>query len=329
MAASLLVDGTGNWVINYQLKKDRENRLGRTADNDVAIPGTQISSRHAVIYYSAGKWVLRDESKNGTYVNDQRVTGEHLLNTGDAIRIGKTIVQFRDPEQELEDDQHGLTIWGATAHKFHMQSEQLKENIREASAKGSSVIELPEAIVEYKTEPGRQAIKVGSDTPEDKLWVAEKLSELLGDLATKANIDKIETFDFLLERIKGMISAENGFLMIINQGSNSWEIRSWAGSVEQWSSYEKEHPIPLSVANKSFMEKITIALSPDAPPPQADGVSLLHLQVKSYICVPLLKDGQAWGVVYFDNRLGTAPFARKHVQLLERAAPFILQIEFQ
>ncbi|MEO8377793.1 MAG: GAF domain-containing protein, partial [Candidatus Sumerlaeota bacterium] len=61
----------------------------------------------------------------------------------------------------------------------------------------------------------------------------------------------------------------------------------------------------------------------------ADGASLLQLQVKSYICVPLLKDGKAWGVVYFDNRLGTEPFKRKHVQLIERAAPFILQIEFQ
>lgn len=328
MAASLLVDGIGNWVINYQLKKDRENRLGRTSDNDVTIPGSQVSSRHAIIYFSAGKWVVRDESKNGTFVNEAKIVKEVILNSGDTVRIGQTPVQFRDPEQEKEDE-HGLTIWGSTALKFQQQSDQLKGNLKEASEKGSSVIELPEAIVEYKTDPTRQAIKVGQDTPEDKLWVAEQLASLLGDLASKANIDKIESFDFMLDRLKNMIGAENGFLMIINSQTNRWEIRAWAGSIEQWSSYEKEHPIPLSVANKCYMEKTTVALAPEVIAPQADGASLLALQVKSYLCVPLLQDKKSWGVVYFDNRLGTEPFRRRHVQLVERAVPFILQIEFQ
>ena len=40
--------------------------------------------------------MLKDlNSSNGTFVNNERVSG-HLLTHGDMIRIGRTILQFKD-----------------------------------------------------------------------------------------------------------------------------------------------------------------------------------------------------------------------------------------
>lgn len=331
MSASLLVDGLGNWVINYQLKKDRENRLGRTADNDVTIPGAQVSSRHTVIYHAGGKWTLKDVSKNGTYLNNEKVT-ERVLRTGDSIRIGQTVIQFRDPE-EKGGEAEGLTVWGSTVQKFARQSERLKGQIEDGSV--SSAIELPEAIVDDKNSASGAAFRqplsplAKTDSTEDRVWVAERLAELLAEVATNGEREKVDTFELILGRLSDYINAENGFLMVANGETNRWEIRAWVGSIDQWSNYEKEHPVPLSVANKAFVDKTTVAMVPDLSAPQGDGQSLLALQVKTYMAIPLIKDAKSWGVIYFDNRLGVAPFRKRDVQLLERVAPFLGQIEFQ
>jgi hypothetical protein len=49
-------------------------RVGRAADNDVAIPDQRISRYHAQLTWSQGGWLVADlDSTNGTYVDDERV----------------------------------------------------------------------------------------------------------------------------------------------------------------------------------------------------------------------------------------------------------------
>jgi hypothetical protein len=49
-------------------------RVGRAADNDVAIPDQRISRYHAQLTWSQGGWLVSDlDSTNGTYVDDERV----------------------------------------------------------------------------------------------------------------------------------------------------------------------------------------------------------------------------------------------------------------
>ena len=57
-----------------------------------------ISRSHACISQQGGRFWLRDlDSRNGTYLNGQRIFDPVLLQNGDAIRMGQTILRFEYP----------------------------------------------------------------------------------------------------------------------------------------------------------------------------------------------------------------------------------------
>lgn len=72
------------WVL-----EEDHTLIGRSSDCDVVLPKRQVSRHHAEIERDERGYLLRDlGSKNGTFVNGQRVVGEpHRLNDGDEIQI--------------------------------------------------------------------------------------------------------------------------------------------------------------------------------------------------------------------------------------------------
>ena len=74
--------------------------IGRSSDADVALAWDgEVSRLHAQLEAAAGEWLLVDDglSRNGTFVNGQRVTGRRRLADGDALRVGATVLLFRSP----------------------------------------------------------------------------------------------------------------------------------------------------------------------------------------------------------------------------------------
>lgn len=53
-----------------------------------------VSRRHATIFYRGGGYWLQDTSKNGTWVDNQRVCGEVPLKTGSMIVIGDSVLRL-------------------------------------------------------------------------------------------------------------------------------------------------------------------------------------------------------------------------------------------
>ena len=72
--------------------------LGRSADCDIPFPDNNLSRHHCRIRKWAGRWMIEDlQSKNGTFVNGQRVNSANL-NPGDLITIGDQMLVFKpDP----------------------------------------------------------------------------------------------------------------------------------------------------------------------------------------------------------------------------------------
>jgi FHA domain/Bacterial regulatory proteins, luxR family len=78
----------------------RQLTIGRASGADVSIGwDEQVSSVHAVIDRLAGEVVLLDDglSRNGSYVNGQRVRGARRLSDRDLIRVGRTAIVVRNP----------------------------------------------------------------------------------------------------------------------------------------------------------------------------------------------------------------------------------------
>lgn len=73
-----------------------ENVLGRDLNDGVSIDSPTVSRRHARIVISESEAVVEDlQSKNGTFVGEQPVSGALRLKDGDEIRVGSVIVRFR------------------------------------------------------------------------------------------------------------------------------------------------------------------------------------------------------------------------------------------
>ena len=55
---------------------------------------TGISRNHCTVIMKNDRCILNDLSRYGTYLNDQRVEGSSILNTGDKIRIGSPGIEM-------------------------------------------------------------------------------------------------------------------------------------------------------------------------------------------------------------------------------------------
>jgi len=72
-------------------------RIGKRQTNDLVLNLAAISRDHCEIAASNGQWVLRDlNSRNGTYVNGQRITSDFLLADGMQIQLGEYVLVFRE-----------------------------------------------------------------------------------------------------------------------------------------------------------------------------------------------------------------------------------------
>jgi hypothetical protein len=72
-----------------------KNVIGTAADCDVVLTDQFLSGRHAVIRYEEGRFTLVDlDSTNGTFVNDERVTKEELIDN-DRIRLARSDLKFK------------------------------------------------------------------------------------------------------------------------------------------------------------------------------------------------------------------------------------------
>jgi predicted ATPase len=73
--------------------------VGRQEDSHVRLGwDSEVSRRHAELRPRDDGWLVVDEwSRNGSYLNGERVEGERPLRDGDVLRFGDTIVQFQAP----------------------------------------------------------------------------------------------------------------------------------------------------------------------------------------------------------------------------------------
>ena len=69
-----------------------EVHIGRDLNNDVVINDAEVSRRHAKLVAQAGSYLLEDlGSTNGTFVDDQRISGPHLMRPGETIMLGENV----------------------------------------------------------------------------------------------------------------------------------------------------------------------------------------------------------------------------------------------
>jgi len=66
--------------------------IGREAGNNIIINDAEVSRKHTQFVLQGGKMIVSDlGSTNGTFVDGQRLTGQHILQPGQIISLGEQI----------------------------------------------------------------------------------------------------------------------------------------------------------------------------------------------------------------------------------------------
>jgi hypothetical protein len=84
--------------------------LGRGAVNDLRLDWDESVSRvHAELVRLGGEWTLVDDglSRNGSYLNAERLSGRRRLRDGDILRLGDTSIVYHAPDER----EHGSTAF--------------------------------------------------------------------------------------------------------------------------------------------------------------------------------------------------------------------------
>ncbi|MCD6416595.1 MAG: FHA domain-containing protein [Planctomycetes bacterium] len=88
----------------YNLPDNRVTAVGRSSRNSVRVLDPSVSRQHCEIACVDGEWTIRDlDSKEGTLVNSEPVSGRRILTPGDIIRLTSVVFRF-DTVHELPRD---------------------------------------------------------------------------------------------------------------------------------------------------------------------------------------------------------------------------------
>jgi len=75
---------------------DNEASIGRAAGCQITLDDTYASQIHARVFLRDNQWLVEDlGSTNGTWLNRHKVSGPMVLQRGDRLQIGNTVMELR------------------------------------------------------------------------------------------------------------------------------------------------------------------------------------------------------------------------------------------
>ncbi len=164
----ILMGGPDNGK-QYELNEGTNLVAGRTAGVEIVIEHPSVSRRHAEISLSwSGAFIKDLNSANGTFVNDERITGSRRLRDRDEIRFGQqsssapVILVFSNPAEALLSKLEDMQMTDSTPGGL-----QSKEVTDAAEKEGQKMAE--EAAAGEQVEAGADGAEAVSEVAEESL----------------------------------------------------------------------------------------------------------------------------------------------------------------
>jgi len=113
-----------------QFNEKNEVHIGRDSNNDLMLDSPTISRYHAIVERVGQRYRVRDlNSSNGTFVNDQRITGETWLKAGDSIRIGPHLFIIGQDQLAQVQEASGMRVEAIGLNKWVRKNLNLLKDI--------------------------------------------------------------------------------------------------------------------------------------------------------------------------------------------------------
>jgi len=127
-------------IIERVVSEKKRISIGRTPDNDIILENRGVSRKHAQIEFNDNAAVIIDnESLNGTFVNNRKVT-EEILHDNDTITIGKYALIYRTEASKADSPAalDGTMVLKTKKQKEMVEKDKLEREI--VNRMGGSVL---------------------------------------------------------------------------------------------------------------------------------------------------------------------------------------------
>ncbi len=182
-------------VIERVVCEKKRISIGRTSDNDIVLENRGVSRKHAQIELNDNAAVVIDnESLNGTFVNNRRIT-EEILRDNDSITIGKYSLIYR---HEVDKEESTGELDGTMILKTKKQKEMVRNDERERKL----------------VQRAGGSLLVGEENADFSEYYIDHNVTTIG----KAKFVHIHARGFMLSGIQAKIVKEEEQFLVVNLG---------------------------------------------------------------------------------------------------------------
>ncbi len=284
----------------FELEGDRWV-VGRSPECDVVVDVAAVSRRHVILTDESEQFFVKDlGSRNGTYINNQRVVERAPINNGDRMLICDVLFEFRNPKEASQ--------LGGVGHSFPSllgpQGDQWETG--ESSSTVMATIDVSQA--------GSITWKL-SAKPEAQIEAMVEISNNLGNtLSMKKILPKL-----LDSLFKIFVQADRGFVVMRPRPDAPLVP---VASKARRPGDEANMRISRTIVEQAMQSKQAI-LSADASSDERFNMaeSITDFQIRSLICAPLISNnGDALGVLQIDTRDHLSRFTDQDLHMLAGVA---------
>jgi len=277
MPVELRVTPLGGETKTLRLEGDRFT-LGRASGNHLHFPeDLGLSHQHLELAREGSDWVVRDlGSKNGTFVNTQRLTSPHRLRPGDRILASRVTLVF-EPSRETDKT---VLFDPAAAPAGHTVSVTLGRLL------GASSQPAPAGAPPQWGSPVQALLRAGRE------------------LAGRRPLP--ELFEVILQLALEAVGAQRGVLLTFEKG----ELAVQAARGDNFRISTAVRDRVLQEKSSLLVSDVT------ADEQLRDRGSILYQSVRSLMAVPLQTDERVIGLLYLDTPHRLRQFTPEDLNLL-------------
>jgi two-component system NtrC family sensor kinase len=310
----------------------RSVTIGRHPENDLVPSSDSVSRYHARIEYADGFYELRDlNSSNGTFVNSRRVK-DCVLRSGDSVQFGELTMIFEEDRPRASSSQMHLARPASPAKAFPnafpkatpvpeddsgvIRLEEIEQ--LESATMITSVLQ-PEEIRRVNESSSFLNPKTYTDTRSlVRLAGRLKVLYLLSEMLRESSPDESEKglLDAALGIFFESLKADRAVIMT-RVSVEQREMEVAALRYRDKPIKPERLPVSRSILEEVLNRKVAV-LCTDAQEDLRFGASesIVTSQIRSAICVPMIREDQVLGVIHMDIKSSLLRFDQADLEFV-------------
>jgi len=297
MNGYLIIREGSTWTDVVRLVPGESVTIGRAPTNTIVIKDERCSRAHAEVFHAQGTWQLRDlDSRNGTYLEDQRLQGDHALQPGEMFQIGDSQLVFVRELSEAFPDSNTLI-------KSSRAVEDQGSDLLTARMDPESVIDLNEpATITHRRDQSRYLDSVALDETDGSIpkigRAATKLCRLAFELAKSTDV--VTLVNVALTGLFEGTQIDAGALLLRGRDSSgsrrSEKLEVVASRSDSEHSYHRVSAFLASTVLREGQAVMARNVMDDSQLGNRDSQG--EILATSVICAPIRMEGEVLGLVH-------------------------------